>query len=56
MFETFSRSNIVIFQSPIEDRWVPVTHMTYECYIFDEITQEPGEFLDYYLTNINIAK
>ena len=59
MFETFSLSDtdsgdIAKVLKEFEDRCMPVTQVIYERYIFNKFkrTQEPGESLDRYLTDI----
>ena len=57
MFETFplsegDRGDIVKVLQEFENRCTPVTHVIYERYIFNKRTQEPGESLDHYITDI----
>ena len=57
MFETFFLSetdcgDIVKVLEEFERRCSPVTHVIYERYIFNKRTQESGESLDHYLTDI----
>ena len=57
MFETFSLSetnsnNITKVLQEFETRCSPATNVIYERYIFNKRTQQPGELLDHYITDI----